>query len=108
MAFGLAALLIGREAAYSVLLGYLLSLFNIVVSYFTIRRSFGRSTKRFFAALYAGMVVRFLVFLLALFLIYKLTPIPVIGFVIAFMIFYIILQYYEIKTVNRELEGPQR
>jgi len=97
----------GASIAKAVLLGYLVSLFNIIFSYVSISWSFGKSTKIFLKVIYAGMGLRFLGFVLTLFIIYKFTKISLLGFVISFMIFYIFLQYYEIKLVNKQMQNQK-
>lgn len=97
----------GASIGNAVLLGYLISLFNIVFSYVSITWSFGKSSKTFFKMIYAGMGIRLIGFILALFIIYKFTKISLLAFVISFMIFYIFLQYYEIKLVNKQMQNSK-
>ncbi|NIA31570.1 MAG: hypothetical protein GWP06_16890 [Actinobacteria bacterium] len=97
----------GASIAKAVLSGYIFSLFNIIFSYVSISWSFSKNSKIFFKTIYAGMALRFSGFILVLFIIYKFTKISLIAFIISFMIFYIFLQYYEIKLVNKQMQNQK-
>jgi len=85
-------------------LGYVLSLLNIIFGYSSIRWGFKRSTKTFYAVVLGGMAIRFIVFAVALFLIYRYTKIPLLGFIVSFILFYLFLQYHEVRFINNELK----
>ena len=97
----------GMQAAKAAFLGFLLSLLNIIFSYASIRWAFGRGTKTFFAVVMGGMASRFIIFAVALFLILRYTKLPLLGFIISFIIFYIFLQYNEVRLINQELKKPK-
>jgi len=98
------------EGSYlkSVLLGYFASLFNIVTGFVSLRWAFKQDEKSFYIILYGGMAIRLLIFIVALFLIYNYTQLPLMGFVASFIVFYVLMQYYEIRIVNLELKGNQK
>lgn len=90
--------------AVTIAVGFFISFIYIVLAYFTIRQAFGKSTKTFYKVVFGGMAFRFTFFLLCLFIIYKLTTLPIVGFVIAFMVFYVIFQIFEARLVLREMK----
>ena len=97
----------GEELAKSILIGFLLSLVNIVIGYNSIRWSFNRGTKTFLTVVYSGMAIRFIGFILSLFFVYKYTNLPITGFVLSFMVFYILFQYQEVKLINSEMKDKK-
>jgi hypothetical protein len=93
----------GWQTTKAVFFGYLLSLLNILLSYSSICWAFHRETKFFFAVVLGGMAVRFIVFALVLIYFLRYTQLPLPGFIISFITFYLFLQYYEVRFINREL-----
>ena len=95
------------EGSYikSVMLGYFASLFNIVTGFVSLRWAFKRNENSFYITLYGGMALRLVIFIVALFLIQNYTQLPLMGFVASFIIFYVLMQYYEIRIINQELKG---
>jgi len=94
----------GYEVALA--MGYFISLFNIISGYLLLRWAFNREARIFYSTLFGGMAFRFIVFIVVLFLIYKyFTTVPLLGFVGAFVLFYILMQIYEIKIINQELKS---
>ena len=89
-------------------LGFVLSLVNAIFGYSSIRWGFGRSTKTFFLVVLGGMAMRFLVFGVALYLIWRFTHLPPLGFIISFILFYLLLQYYEVRLVTQELKNGKK
>ena len=98
------------ESAYIkvVLLGYFVSIFNIITGFVSLRWAFKRETKTFYIILYGGMALRFIIFIVALFWINNYTQLPLIGFVASFVFFYILMQYYEVRIINQELNEKQK
>lgn len=90
--------------AVTIAVGFFISFVYIVLAYYTIRFAFGKSAKTFYRVMFGGMAFRFLFFLLCLFIVYKLTPLPITGFVVAFMVFYVIFQIFEARLVLREMK----
>jgi hypothetical protein len=95
--------LFGLPVLKTVVIGYLLSLTNIITAYISIRWAFGRKSRDFFAVVMGGMAFRLILFTATLFFILRFTSLPLLGFIISFMIFYVFLQFYEIRLVNQEL-----
>ena len=98
------------ESSYikSVFLGYFVSLFNIVTGFVSLRWAFKRKESSFYITLYGGMALRFIVFIVALFLIRNYSQLPLMGFVGSFIVFYVLMQYYEIRIINQELKGNRK
>ena len=93
----------GMEYIKATLLSYALSFFIILFSYASIRWAFNKGTKVLYTTLYAGMAIRFIVFIVTLYLVYKFTELPLITFALVFMLFYLVLQIQEVKLVTHEL-----
>ncbi len=86
-----------------VVYGYLVSLANILFAYYSIKWAFGKSNSTFFSVVLGGMGVRFASVLLALFLVWKFSDIPIVAFVVSLMGFYLMLQFFEIRYIQKEL-----
>jgi hypothetical protein len=84
-------------------LGYIVSLANILISIASLRWGFSKTSKTFYKVVWGGMLLRLAAFCIVLVLIYRFTHLPVSGFLIAFVLSYIYLQYQEIRLVNESL-----
>ncbi|RMF70566.1 MAG: hypothetical protein D6743_00070 [Calditrichaeota bacterium] len=93
------------ELVWGIFFGYLVALANILFAFFSIKWAFRKSNKAFFAVVVGGMGVRFVVFVLALFFVWKFTHMPFVGFVGSMVGFYLTLQVFEIKFIQRELNN---
>jgi hypothetical protein len=93
----------GIEYLKAALLSYALSFFVIIFSFISIRWAFHKGNKVLYTTLFVGMAIRFAVFILALYLVHSFTKLPIIAFVLTFMMFYLVLQFQEIKVVTNEL-----
>lgn len=91
----------------SVTLGYGLAAINIISGYISIRYSFGKSLMLFLGVVMGGMAFRFILLGTSLYLLMRYTRLPLLGFLASFMIFYLFLQYHEIKFVNNELKAKK-
>jgi CHASE2 domain-containing sensor protein len=91
--------------AWGVFYGYLVSLINILFAFFSIKWAFNKSTKTFFAVVLGGMGVRFLVVISALFFAWKIAKVPLIGFVVSLVVFYLTLQIFEVRFIQNELRN---
>jgi hypothetical protein len=91
--------------AWGVFYGYLVSLCNILFSFFSIKWAFNKSTTTFFAVVLGGMALRFVIVILALFIALKFAQIPIIGFIVSLVGFYLTLQVFEIRFVQNELKS---
>lgn len=87
-----------------VVLGYLISLANILFAFFSIKWAFDKPTKTFFSVVLGGFFVRFVVLFLGLFLVWKLTNIPFVGFVVSLVGFYLTLQFFEIRFIQKTIK----
>ena len=89
----------------SLILGYVTSVFNIIIGYFSIRWAFTKKAKTFYMTLYGGMALRFVLFIVVMYILYlTMEKIFLVVFVISFILFYVLMQIFEIKLVNRELK----
>lgn len=91
--------------AWGVFYGYLVSLVNILFAFFSIKWAFNRSSKTFFAVVLGGMGIRFLVLIFALFFMWNFTKVSLIGFMVSLVCFYLTLQYFEVRFIQKELKS---
>ena len=90
---------------YSIVIGYGLSVVNIVSGYLSIRWGFNKSLTIFLGVVLGGMALRFSIIGVFLFWLTLYTDLSVLGFLASFMLFYIFFQYHEISFINRELKA---
>ena len=90
--------------AVSIVLGFFTSLIYIFFAYITIRQAFVKSTTIFYRYFFGGMAFRFIFFLLSLIIVYKLTQLPILVFIVSFIIFYVIFQFIEARLVLQEIK----
>ncbi len=94
--------------AWGVLGGYLVSLVNILFAFFSIKWAFHKSVKTFFAVVLGGMALRFAILALALFVVWKFLAVPLWGFAISMVGFYLTLQFFEVRFIQKELNSKKR
>ncbi len=87
----------------AVVYGFFVSLINIASAFFSIKWAFDKPLRTFFAVVLGGMGIRMLVLATALFFVWKFTQIPLIGFIVSLVIFYLLLQFIEIRFVQKSL-----
>ncbi|MFQ6112696.1 MAG: ATP synthase subunit I [bacterium] len=95
------------QLALGVLYGYLVSLINILFAFFSIKWAFNKSTKTFFAVVLGGMGMRFVFIMIALFLVWKITNVPLIGFIVSLVCFYLTLQFFEVRFIQNTLNSKK-
>ncbi len=95
--------LAGMDYVKATLLSFILSMFIILFSYTSILWAFNKGTKVLYTTLFAGMAIRFVVLLSTMYVVRKFTQLPIIAFVLIFMLFYLVLQFQEIRLVTNEL-----
>lgn len=94
----------GENGLRSFLYGAGLSAFNIAVAYLVNRWAFARRQGAAFVKIVlGGMAVRFLIILVALYIVWEYTSMHLIAFVSALMGFYVILQIVEIGFIQKKL-----
>jgi len=93
----------GMTSSYT--LGYLVSLFNIVFSLVSIQWAFRRKVKTFYAVVLGGMALRFILLAVMVYLVIAVLHWPLAGFLVSFVLFFLVLQYFEIRYINSELKG---
>ncbi len=95
----------GISVFKSVLLGYLTSVVSIIAGYYSLQWAFNKNAKTFYIVLYGGMALRFLLFIAIMFVLYLFFPEwSLTAYVISFVVFYVLMQIFEINIINRELK----
>jgi hypothetical protein len=94
-----------KSLVWGVVSGYLVSLVNILFAFYSIKWAFDKPNTTFFTVILGGMGVRFLILLTALLFVWKFTQIPMVGFVVSLIGFYITLQIFEIRFIQKELNN---
>ncbi len=82
--------------------GYAISLAIFVLGFFTIVWAAKKSLKTFLGFVLGGMFVRFILLGLAIYLLMRLAKIDIVYFMVSFLIFYFICQFFEIRFINAE------
>ncbi len=92
----------------AVSIGYFLSVVNIISGYLSIKWAFRRDNKTFYLTVFGGLGIRLLLFVFALFFMFYFSTLPILGFVLSFIIFYILMQFNEIRLINQELKSVKK
>ena len=95
------------DLALVVSLGFVTSFISLVYSYLSIRNAFTASARTFYKKIFGSMLLRFALFIITLFLIYRFTKFSVYGFILAFFVFYLMFQIIEIRLVTTEVKKHQ-
>lgn len=90
----------GNKHFAGVIYGYLGSLFIFTLGLISISWSFKRSLKTFMGFVIGGMVVRFLLIAGLIFIILRYTTQDIIVFILSFVAFYLIFQFFEFRFVH--------
>ena len=85
----------------SIVLGYVISLANMLFALYSLTWAFDKSNNTFLSVVLGGMGIRFLFLGAALFFVWKFSPVPFTAFVISLMGFYLTLQMFEIKVFQK-------
>ncbi len=96
------------DRSREIILGYLLSLIIFASGFVSIHWSFNRSLKTFMGIVLGGMFVRFVLIGIALFLFIRFTEIHILSFVLAFFVFYLIYQVFEIRFIHGKLSKGKK
>ena len=94
----------GSQLVKSYTLGYFVSVVLMLSSLSLLRWSFNKKAKTFYIVVMGGMTMRFIIFAGIVFLLLRVLHWPLYGFIFSFLIFYVFLQYQEIKLINDELK----
>jgi hypothetical protein len=92
---------------WGVFYGYLVSLANILFSFFSIKWAFNKSTTTFFAVVIGGMGARFLLLATVMFIVWKFVQVPLAAFAVSLAVFYLTLQFFEIRFIQKELQSKK-
>lgn len=102
----LALKLSGRnDLVWGVVSGFLVSLLNIASAFFSLKWAFAKSHTTFFVVVFGGMGFRIVVIIVSLFVVAKMTQIPLGAFVASLIGFYLVLQVMEIRFIQKNLVG---
>lgn len=93
---------------YEIISGYLVSIFVFFLGLVSIQWSFKKSIKVFMSVVLGGVVVRFLVIAIIIYLILKYTTLHIIYFIITFVVFYLIFQFFEFQFINKNIKKGSR
>jgi len=96
------------DRSNEIILGYLISLIIFLLGFISINWAFGRPLKTFMGVVLGGMFLRFVLIGVALFLLIRFTSIHRLSFVLAFFIFYLINQIYEIRFIHLKLSKGKK
>lgn len=83
-----------------IILGYLGSLVIFTLGFVSIVWSIKRSLKTFMSIVFGGIVVKFLLLAVLIYLIMKHTNLDIFYFIITFVVFYILYQFSEFRFIN--------
>lgn len=86
-----------------VIYGYLVSLINILFSFFSIKWAFNKANRTFLSVMLGGMGIRIVILFAALFYVRSLPHVHLIAFTFSLIGFYLTLQFFEIKYIQSEL-----
>jgi hypothetical protein len=98
----------GPAFIFSFCLGYIVCLLNILFSVFSIRWGFRKKSATFYKVVWGGMLMRLLLFSVIFIALRKFTSLPVSGFLISFVLFYLYLQYQEVRLINETLNKDKK
>lgn len=100
--YGGMSLLGHSDKAAEIGFGYAISLAIFVLGFFTITWAARKSLKTFLALVLGGMFVRFILLGVAIYLLMHYAQIDIVYFMISFLLFYLICQFFEIRFINAE------
>ncbi len=95
---------INSAVTSGIIYGYLLSLMNVFLGYFSFELAFGRKNKTFTKIFFGGMILRMILLLCALILIIKFIGINLISLLFSLLIFYVINLIIELKHIIKRLK----
>ncbi len=90
--------------ASAIIGGFTASFLYILIGYLSIRKAFAKPAVKFYRLFFGGLAVRFLLFIMTLVLIHRFVNIPIFGFILSFIGFYIVFQILEMHFIWQKLE----
>jgi len=93
------------QLAWGVFYGYLVSLVNILFGFYSTKWALDKPNNTFFTVILGGMGARFLFLLTALLTVWKFTRLPLAGFIASMVGFYLTLQFFEVRYIQKELNS---
>jgi len=100
--------LYGLDSFIALVAGAGLGLFVILFAFVANSWAFSRSTKDFYRVVLGGMLVRFVLVGIILFVFWKFVNIDFIAFVTSFLGFYLVLHFVEIKYLQKHFVGKKK
>ncbi len=101
---------LGQISFWSVLSGGMVGIFNIILAYVFNQRALNKQGTDLMKTLLMGMGIRLLVVAITAIIVVKLTQLKIIEFLAALLIYYIFLQWFEIRFIQKNLllSGKQK
>ena len=93
---------------YEIISGYVVSILVFLGGVISIQWSFKKSIKVFMSVVLGGIIVRFLVIAIIIYLILKYTTLHIIYFIITFVFFYLVFQFFEFQFINKKIKKANR
>jgi len=91
-----------------IMLGYLGSLIIFTLGFVSACWALNKPLKTFMVVVLGGMVVKFLLLAVLIFLIMKYTNLNILYFIITFVIFYIFYQFSEFRFINENVNKGKK
>ncbi len=80
--------------------GYLASLILFLLGFISVNWSFKKPLKTFMSIVIGGILVRLVIISILIFIILRYTELSVVYFIMSFVFFYIIYQFFEFRFIN--------
>lgn len=91
------------EVLFSVLLGCLISIINVIAGYYLIKYSIDKSNRVFFKAVIGGMAIRIIIIGISIVILIKIFDVNMFGLVISLFFYYFLFLGMEILFLNKKL-----
>ena len=101
-------LTVGNKVLQEIIFGYLASLIIFSSGFLSINWSLKKSLKTFMGVVLGGMITRFIMIGVILYLFIRFTSLNVIYFISSFFVFYLIYQIFEIRYINTNLSKGRK
>ncbi|MCA9731018.1 MAG: ATP synthase subunit I [Deferribacteres bacterium] len=95
--------MLGRLSFWSIFYGSLVGVFNILVAYFFNQQALEKSNNKMMKILLAGMGFRLAIITAVTIFVVKLTNLRIAEFLIALLLYYFFLQWFEIRFLQKNI-----
>lgn len=93
---------------YSFTLGYLVCLVTVLLGVASVRWGFNKKSATFYKVVWGGMLFRLALFCLVMIILIRFTALPVSGFFVSFVLFYLVLQVQQVRLVQETLKKDKQ